>query len=242
MDTGDRRPVSAHQMHPMITTTSEFDHIELLQQRRSRWRAYAKRALDILVSATALVTFFPVFAVVALVILVDSGRPVFFGQLRVGRNCRDFVMWKFRSMRFSDGPLLTKAGDSRITRTGRFLRRTKLDELPQLWNVLRGDMGLVGPRPEVRRYVDLFASEFRHVLQVRPGMTDPASIVFCKEEELLATAADPEKDYVDVILPAKLELAQSYISVASIWFDIRVLGRTFCAIARAWMDLFQQSK
>ena len=152
-----------------------------------------KRVFDIVVSAAALTLLWPVLLVVAAAVWLDSGSPILFAQQRVGRGFRCFTVWKFRSMRSARGSLITASGDSRITRVGRVLRQTKLDELPQLWNVLRGNMSLVGPRPEVPQYVELFRSRYQHILSVRPGITDPAALAFIDEERLLARSPDPAR-------------------------------------------------
>jgi lipopolysaccharide/colanic/teichoic acid biosynthesis glycosyltransferase len=190
-----------------------------------------KRALDIAVSTAALVILSPVFLVVAAAVWIDSGRPILFAQRRVGRGFRRFTLWKFRSMRAGRGTLVTAMGDRRITRAGRFLRRTKLDELPQLWNVLRGDMSLVGPRPEVPKYVDLYRERYRFILRVRPGITDPAAIAFIDEEALLGRSTNPEATYIAGILPAKLAISEDYVSRVSLRLDIEILVRTVLAVA-----------
>jgi lipopolysaccharide/colanic/teichoic acid biosynthesis glycosyltransferase len=193
----------------------------------------ARRAFDIVVSAAGLVLLGPLLGAVALAILWDDGRPVFFSQERVGRGFRRFRIVKFRTMRAgSNGPPITASGDHRVTRVGRVLRTTKLDELPQLWNVLRGDMALVGPRPEVPAYVEMYRGRFKNILSVRPGLTDAASICFRNEEALLARAADAQREYRERILPAKLELAEDYLRRRSLWLDLRILFQTVGAIVR----------
>ncbi len=189
-----------------------------------------KRLLDIAASAAALVLLSPVMALIAVAIWIESGSPLLFSQERIGLRFRPFTLWKFRSMRAGSGPLITAAGDSRVTRVGWFLRRTKLDELPQFWNVLRGDMSLVGPRPEVRRYVDLYRRQYELILSVRPGITDPATIAYRDEELVLAESADPEAAYTEQVLPAKLALSEQYILRWSFIRDIRILGQTLLAV------------
>jgi lipopolysaccharide/colanic/teichoic acid biosynthesis glycosyltransferase len=190
-----------------------------------------KRAIDIVVSGAVLVSGLPLFAVLALAILLESGRPVLYRQWRVGRDFKKFRLYKFRSMRVgSQGPSITAGNDRRITKFGRHLRRTKLDELPQFWNVLLGDMSVVGPRPEVSEYVELFRERYEHVLTVRPGITDLASLQFRNEESLLAAVADPLKEYVERILPAKLDSAEDYLNRRSLWLDLSILYRTALAI------------
>jgi lipopolysaccharide/colanic/teichoic acid biosynthesis glycosyltransferase len=173
---------------------------------------------------------------VAVAVRLDSPGPVLFRQERVGRHGRPFRIHKFRTMQVDAtgrGPLLTASGDPRVTRVGAALRRHRLDELPQLIDVLKGDMSLVGPRPEVPRYVALYPPDLRErVLAVRPGITDPSSLDFLDEGELLARAADPEREYVDVILPRKLRRAADYADRATFATDLRVIGRTLGLLVR----------
>jgi len=194
----------------------------------------AKRLFDILASGLGLLLLLPLLLAVALWIKLDSPGPVFFRQERVGRFGRHFWIHKFRSMRVDNAGLqITVGADPRITRSGRFLRASKIDELPQLWDVLRGAMSLVGPRPEVPRYVALYPAELRDiVLSVRPGITDPASLQFRHESEVLAQAADPEREYVEVVMPAKLALARRYVEQASLWGDLRLILSTLAALRR----------
>ena len=193
-----------------------------------------KRAFDLLGASLALLLLAPVMGLVALWIRVDSPGPVFFRQQRVGRHGVPFQIHKFRTMRTgAAGPPLTVGDDARITRAGRFLRRTRLDELPQFIDVLQGAMSLVGPRPEVPRYVAHYPPALRErVLAVRPGLTDPASLDFIDEAALLAAAADPEREYVERILPAKLQRAVEYAETASLATDLAVLARTARALLR----------
>ncbi len=193
-----------------------------------------KRLFDIVMSGLGLILLSPLFVVVAVCIKLDSPGPVFYRQVRVGWHNRDFRIFKFRSMRVGadKGSLVTIGGrDSRITRLGYFIRKTKIDELPQLINVFVGDMSLVGPRPEVRHYVNYWTPEQMHVLDVRPGITDPASIKFRNENELMSRADDPEKYYIEVIMQEKLNLYLEYVENASFWYDIKLILRTFMAIA-----------
>jgi lipopolysaccharide/colanic/teichoic acid biosynthesis glycosyltransferase len=188
-----------------------------------------KRTFDILGSAFALVLFAPLLLVAALAIKLGSSGPVLFRQERVGRNFRRFRILKFRTMvqdAERQGTQITAGDDPRITRVGRLLRRTKLDELPQLLNVLAGQMSLVGPRPEVPRYVEMFRDEFAAILTVRPGITDAASIKFRDEAELLGHSPDPEREYVERILPEKLALAREYLERWSLTSDLRLLWQT----------------
>jgi lipopolysaccharide/colanic/teichoic acid biosynthesis glycosyltransferase len=192
----------------------------------------AKRLFDIVVSLAALMLLALPMLAVAAWIKLDSAGPVFFRQQRVGRHGVPFAIHKFRTMRHGAGGLaLTVGDDARITRAGRWLRRTRLDELPQLLDVLAGDMSLVGPRPEVPRYVALYPPGLRErALAVRPGLTDPASLAYIDEAALLAAAADPEREYVERILPAKLQAAAAYAERATLASDIAVLARTARAL------------
>ncbi len=190
-----------------------------------------KRAFDLLGAGTGLLLLWPLFALMALAIRLDSPGPVFYRQVRIGLHGAPFRIHKFRTMRFDPqdtGPQLTVGADARITRVGGWLRRTKLDELAQLIDVLQGHMSLVGPRPEVPRYVAMYPPDLRDaVLSVRPGITDPASLAFLDEGALLARASDPEREYADVLLPHKLRLAAQYAAQSSLRSDLRILWRTF---------------
>lgn len=187
----------------------------------------SKRAIDVLASGLVLLLSAPLWALLSVLVVCDSGFPVFFRQERVGRNFQIFRILKFRSMRASQGgPNVTVRGDSRVTTIGNLLRRTKLDELPQFWNVLRGDMSLVGPRPEVVQYVSLHSGRYSRILTVRPGITDPASLRFKNEEAILASSEDPLRYYAEVILPAKLDMAEEYIRTRSLRKDLSVLFKT----------------
>jgi lipopolysaccharide/colanic/teichoic acid biosynthesis glycosyltransferase len=195
-----------------------------------------KRLFDVLGAAVSLVLLAPLMVLVAVAVRLDSPGPVLFRQERVGRHGRPFRIHKFRTMQVDAtgrGALLTASGDPRVTRVGAALRRHRLDELPQLIDVLKGDMSLVGPRPEVPRYVALYPPDLRErVLAVRPGITDPSSLDFLDEGELLARAADPEREYVDVILPRKLRRAADYADRATFATDLRVIGRTLGLLVR----------
>jgi len=186
-----------------------------------------QRTFDVMCAATGLLLLSPLFAVVTLLILVSDGRPILFSQLRTGRHGTQFRIWKFRTMRAGvTGNSITAAGDGRITATGVWLRKFKLDELPQLFNVLRGDMCLVGPRPEVPEYVDQRSRMWEAILQVPPGITDVASLLYRDEEALLGTAHDPDRFYRETLLPAKLCLSLAYMSTRSMWSDIRLIVLT----------------
>lgn len=192
-----------------------------------------KRLLDIIASGVGLLLLSPLFLILAVWIKLDSKGPVFYRQTRVGKGNRDFKIFKFRSMRIGSakGSLITIGGhDARITRSGYFIRKYKFDELPQLINVFVGDMSLVGPRPEVRRYVDLYDAEQLRVLNVKPGITDPASIKYRNENELLEGAEDPERYYIEVIMPDKLRLNIEYAENQSLLGDLKLICETFKAI------------
>lgn len=189
-----------------------------------------KRVFDIVASGIGLIVLSPLFLILAIWIKIDSDGPVFYRQVRVGRYNKDFRIYKFRSMRVGSdkGSLVTIGGrDPRVTRSGYFIRKFKLDELPQLINVFIGDMSLVGPRPEVRHYVNFWTPEQMRVLDVRPGITDPASIRYRNENELLEKAEDPEKYYIDVIMQDKLALYLEYVDKHSFWYDIKLILLTF---------------
>ena len=192
-----------------------------------------KRLFDIIASCFGILLLSPVLIVVSILIKLDSKGPVFYRQVRVGRYNKDFRIYKFRSMRVGadKGSLVTIGGrDPRITRSGYFIRKYKIDELPQLINVFWGDMSLVGPRPEVRHYVNYWTSEQMKVLNVRPGITDPASIKFRNENELMEKAYDPEDYYINVIMQEKIKLYLEYVDKASFWYDIKLIFKTFKVI------------
>ena len=196
----------------------------------------AKRLFDLALALPALALALPLMVAITLWVRLDSAGPALFRQQRVGRHGRLFHIHKFRTMRVRSsqaGPLITVAGDARVTRAGRWLRRTKLDELPQLLDVIRGDMSLVGPRPEVPRYMALYPDEARQrILSVRPGITDRAAIEFRDEELLLAHATDPERVYVERIMPVKLRYYLDYVAHRSLAGDARILFDTVRALLR----------
>lgn len=192
-----------------------------------------KRIFDVTASGLGLLLLSPLFLIVAIWIRLDSPGPVFYRQTRVGRYNKDFRLLKFRSMRVGSDKkgLITVGGrDPRVTRSGYYIRKYKLDELPQLINVFKGDMSLVGPRPEVRKYVDLYTPEQLHVLDVRPGITDMASIRYRNENELLEQAADPEQFYRDTVMQDKLRINLEYVSDHSFFKDIKIILMTFKAV------------
>jgi lipopolysaccharide/colanic/teichoic acid biosynthesis glycosyltransferase len=182
------------------------------------------RLFDVACAAAGLLLLTPVLALLALVVLCGDGPPVFFGQTRVGRKGKPFRIWKFRTMRTgAPGMVITAAGDPRVTRAGAVLRRCKLDELPQLFNVLKGDMSLVGPRPEVPEFVQLEAPIWQAVLQVRPGVTDLATLLYRDEEKLLGASEDPNTFYREIVLPAKLLLNLGYLHSRSFPRDLKLI-------------------
>jgi len=191
-----------------------------------------KRAFDIVASGLGLLALSPFLLLIALAVRLDSPGPSLYRARRVGKDGREFTLYKFRSMVVAAsqlGPAITVAGDNRVTRIGRFMRKSKLDELPQLYNVLRGDMSLVGPRPEDPRYTALYTSDQRAVLRVRPGITSPASVYYRHEEKLLG-GQDWERLYVEQVLPAKLEIDLEYVRHPYLWRDVAILVHTFLAL------------
>ncbi len=188
-----------------------------------------KRLFDIFVSTVGLLLLAPLVAIVALLVKLDSQGPIFFKQERMGKGFKAFTIYKFRTMvenASQRGELTTSDHDPRITRTGRFLRRTKIDELPQLFNVIKGEMSIVGPRPEVRRYVERFRKDYQEILTVRPGITDLASLKYQDEAALLGSCRDPETEYLTTILPDKIALAKDYVRRSSFLFDLSLTIRT----------------
>jgi lipopolysaccharide/colanic/teichoic acid biosynthesis glycosyltransferase len=192
-----------------------------------------KRAFDIIVAAIGLVILFPLLLLLAALVKLDSTGPVFFKQERIGKGFRPFLIYKFRSM-VNDAPqigsLITSGNDSRITRVGRLLRKSKLDELPQLFNILKGDMSFVGPRPEVRYYVELFRREYTEILNVRPGITDLASLKYQDEAAFLGKVNNPEEEYIAHVLPDKIKLAKDYLQRSSFLSDLGVILRTLVQV------------
>ncbi len=192
-----------------------------------------KRLFDIVCAALGLLLLLPVLLSIATWVRLDSPGPALFRQTRIGRFGKPFTIHKFRTMRVEPGAAITVGADPRITQAGAWLRASKLDELPQLWDVLRGAMSLVGPRPELPHYVALYPADLRDkVLAVRPGITDPASLAFSHEAELLAAASDPEREYREVILPAKLRLSADYAAAAGLATDLRLVLRTLARVVR----------
>ncbi len=192
-----------------------------------------KRIFDIVFSSIGLVVLSPMFAVIWIMIKLDSSGPVIFKQKRVGKDNQDFTLLKFRTMKqFSEqgGPLTIGMKDKRVTRLGHVLRKYKLDEFPQLFNVLRGEMTLVGPRPEVRKFVKFYDEDQKKVLSVKPGITDMASILYKNENELLGSVQDPEKFYIEKVMPEKIRYNLDYINERSVFKDFKVILKTLNAI------------
>jgi lipopolysaccharide/colanic/teichoic acid biosynthesis glycosyltransferase len=190
----------------------------------------SKRAFDVVSALLGLIILSPLLLLVALLIKLDSSGPIFFRQERVGKGFRLFRIYKFRTMVHDAarrGGLITFGADPRITRLGQVLRRTKIDEFPQLINVLRGEMSFVGPRPEVRLYVELFREDYEEILRVLPGITDLASVKYRDEAEILGRFPYPEETYVKHILPEKIKLAKEYVRQSSLFFDMTLILKTF---------------
>ena len=216
-----------------MINTEKLEIAALLEKRKPQLAA--KRLMDIAISGCALLVIWPVLVLIAAAIVIDDPGPVFYRQVRVGRNGKTFRIFKFRTMIVDadkKGLAITVGRDSRITRVGSFLRRTKLDELAQLINVFCGEMSFVGPRPEVQKYVDLYTPYQRQVLLVRPGITDYASIAYRNENDLLAGTDDPEKMYIEEIMPAKIELNMKYLREISPLADIRLILSTIAAVVK----------
>ena len=199
----------------------------------SSGRLYRKRLFDMVCAALGLLVLSPVLLVCALLVGLTSPGGVLFRQERIGKDGVPFTIYKFRSMRKDNAGLkISTSRDTRITPVGRVLRKTKLDELPQLWNVLKGDMSFVGPRPEVREYTDLYTPEQRQVLMVRPGVTGLASIRYRNENEHLTASSDPNRTYIDEVMPAKLALDLKYIPRACVSYDIKLIWETLVTVVR----------
>lgn len=194
----------------------------------------AKKLYDLFFSFTGLLILFPLFLIIAVIIKFTSKGPVFYIQPRVGKNNREFMLYKFRTMKAGSdksGLLTIGSTDSRITHVGGFLRKYKIDELPQLLNILKGDMSFVGPRPEVRKYVLLYSEEQMNVLNIKPGLTDYASLQYINEDEILASEAEPEQAYVKKIMPEKLRLNLQYMDEMSFFTDLSIIFRTIFKIS-----------
>ena len=212
---------------------SEIDFDALL--RKKRFSLFLKRCFDITASALGLLFLALPFIVIAVIIKATSKGPVYFRQVRVGKDGKEFRIFKFRTMVVDaekKGMQITVGADSRITGIGKFLRKTKIDELPQLINVLIGQMSFVGPRPEVPRYVAMYSDYQRNILKIKPGITELASIVYRDENDVLAKSEDPEATYINEIMPKKIELNMQYMQKLGFWYDIKLIFMTFAAILR----------
>jgi lipopolysaccharide/colanic/teichoic acid biosynthesis glycosyltransferase len=197
-------------------------------------RGMIKRLFDIVFSVIGLIILSPFFAAASVLIKLDSSGPVFFRQERIGRHFKPFRIYKFRTMTAdaqNKGALITVGGDKRITRIGHVLRKYKIDEMPQLLNILKGEMSFVGPRPEVREYVQLFRTDYAKLLVIRPGITDPASLTYSEEEKVLAMSGNWEKNYICNILPDKIAMSLRYVENRSIFTDMRLVLQTILKIA-----------
>lgn len=202
---------------------------------RRFYAGYGKRALDLAVSVPALIALSPALLVIAALVKAGGPGPIFYAQERVGRRGRPFRLYKFRTMvtdADKSGPAVTSSGDARITPLGRTLRKWKLDELPQLWNVVRGDMSLVGPRPEVRKYTDIFRDDYSEILEISPGITDYAALEYRDEEEVLARYPDAEEAYTSVVLPEKIALYRQYLRDMGFRSDLKIIFRTIREVIR----------
>lgn len=224
-------PVTYQELPAEMQNRTVQTYMELLN--KNRFSLAAKRAFDIVVSFLILSVLSPLLLLLAAAIKIDSKGPVFYRQVRVGRYNQDFKIFKFRTMvQNADrvGPALTVGDDPRITRMGRLIRKCRLDEFSQLLNVLGGSMSLVGPRPEVRKYVDVYTPEYMATLLIRPGITATSSIAFKDEDKLLNSGGDPEQIYIEKILPPKMELNLSYLKNISVWNDIKIMFRTVAEV------------
>mgnify|MGYP003688810255 CR=1 FL=1 len=195
---------------------------------------FSKRIFDIVSSLIALVIFSPLIIIISLWIALDSRGGIFYRQIRVGKNQKEFGLYKFRSMRPNSDKAgqITVGNDSRVTKVGKFIRKFKIDEVPQLINILKGDMSVVGPRPEVPKYVNMYSEEQLKVLSVLPGLTDYASIEYLDEQKILGASEDPDKAYIEEVMPAKLKLNLKYIADRGFWLDIKLVFRTVGKIIR----------
>lgn len=194
-----------------------------------------KRLFDIVISGIILLCFLPFGIVIALLIALESRGGVFYRQERIGQYGKPFRLWKFRTMRPDAdklGKLTVGMRDPRITRIGRFIRKAKIDEFPQFLNVIAGEMSIVGPRPEVKEYTDLYTPEQRQILEVKPGITDYASLEYFRENELLGQSEDPRKTYIEEIMPAKIELNRRYLANPSVGHDLKIMWKTFRKIIK----------
>jgi lipopolysaccharide/colanic/teichoic acid biosynthesis glycosyltransferase len=213
--------------------TKLLDIEEIIEQKKAQ--LFIKRVFDLIFSLIGLIILSPLLLLITIIIKLDSKGPVFFKQIRVGRKGKEFRIYKFRTMIVDAekiGMQITVGKDSRITKTGHFLRKTKLDELPQLINVFIGNMSFVGPRPEVPKYVAIYNEMQRNILKVRPGITDLASIKYRDENSLLAKSIKPEETYINEIMPQKIELNIEYIRNMSLIYDVKLILTTILVVLR----------
>lgn len=192
-----------------------------------------KRFFDVLFSFIGLLILLPLFAVISILVKLDSRGPIFFRQERIGKEFRPFKIYKFRTMVMdaeNNGPQITVGGNSRVTKIGKLLRKYKIDELPQLINILKGEMSLVGPRPEVKKYVELFKLDYEKLLKIRPGVTDPASIRYSKEESILSSSKNWEEDYAKKLLPEKIKISSQYVDNHNFLNDLYLILKTIFII------------
>ena len=197
------------------------------------YSAYLKRIFDFCLALVLLILFLPLFVLIAILIKIDSKGAVFFRQQRGGKDCEYFDILKFRSMTEkinNDDKDFDPGSSMRVTSVGKLLRKSKMDELPQLINVIYGEMSMVGPRPEVRQYIESYPERWEHILSVKPGITDPASVVFRDEEEILAASDNPEKEYLENVLPKKLDLYERYVNHITLFGDLKVIFNTVIAV------------
>jgi len=194
---------------------------------------YGKRIFDFIASLIGLILLSPFLVIIGVLVKISDKGPIFYRSKRVGQNFKPFYLLKFRTMVVNAeelGPSVTKGGDQRITKIGKFLRKYKLDELPQLWNVVKGELSLVGPRPEVEKYISFYKDDYKEILKIRPGITDYAAIKFKNEEEILAKFEDVEKAYIENVLPAKIKLYKTYLNEIGFLTDLKIIFKTLWGI------------
>jgi len=194
---------------------------------------YGKRIFDFIASLIGLILLSPFLVIIGVLVKISDKGPVFYRSKRVGQNFKPFYLLKFRTMVVNAeelGPSITKGGDQRITKIGKFLRKYKLDELPQLWNVVKGELSLVGPRPEVEKYISFYKDDYKEILKIRPGITDYAAIKFKNEEEILAKFEDVEKAYIENVLPEKIKLYKTYLNEIGFLTDLKIISKTLWGI------------
>jgi lipopolysaccharide/colanic/teichoic acid biosynthesis glycosyltransferase len=194
---------------------------------------YGKRIFDFIASLIGLILLSPFLVIIGILVKLSDKGPIFYRSKRVGQNFKSFYLLKFRTMVVNAeklGPSVTKGGDQRITKIGKFLRKTKLDELPQLWNVIKGEMSIVGPRPEVEKYISFYKDDYKEILKIKPGITDYAAIKFRNEEEILAEFKDVEKAYIENVLPEKIKLYKTYLNEIGFLADLKIIFKTLWGV------------